>query len=247
MKKLLFAGVALLATLSVAQAADIVEPAAYDWTGPYVGLQAGYGWGKNDVKADGEEAPIVTVLSSAVTFHPLDDGSIEMDGFVGGLHAGYNWQSDSLVLGVEGDLEYADLDGDTDIIHSDDGQFNEKAGDARQEIDWLGSLRLRAGFAFDRALIYATGGLAVGGVEVSGFIDESDFDDSNKGTEWGWTLGGGFEYAVTDELSARLEYRYTDLGNSDVEAGGEATPIAKLEFENTFHAVRAGLSWHFSP
>lgn len=243
MKKLLLAGVASLATLSAAQAADIIEPTAYDWTGPYIGLQGGYAWGDNDVKAEGEEQ---TITRSAVTFHPLDDGSIEMDGFVGGLHAGYNWQSDSLVLGVEGDIEYADLDGDTDIIHSDDGQTNEKVGDARQEIDWLGSLRLRAGFTFDRALLYATGGLAVGGVEVSGFIDESDFDDSNKGTEWGWTLGGGFEYAVTDALSARLEYRYTDLGDSDVEAGGEETPISKLEFENTFHAVRAGLSWHFS-
>lgn len=246
MKKLLLAGAASLMTLSVAQAADIVEPAAYDWTGPYVGLQGGYGWGENDVKADGSEIqPTLMTSGSPVSFHPLDDGSIEMDGFVGGLHAGYNWQSDSLVLGVEGDIEYADINGDTDILHADND--NEKAGEARQEIDWLGSLRLRAGFAFDRALIYATGGLAVGGVEVSGFIDESDFDDSNKDTEWGWTLGGGFEYALTDELSGRVEYRYTDLGHSDVEAGGEETPITQLEFDNTFHAVRAGLSWHFSP
>jgi len=247
MKKLLLAAAATCAMLSAARAADIIEPAAYDWTGPYVGLQAGYGWGDNDVKPDGEEQVALAARGGDVAFHPLDDGSIKMDGFLGGLHAGYNWQSDSLVLGVEGDIEYADLDGDTDIIHSDDGTTNEDVGDARQEIDWLGSLRLRAGFTFDRALIYATGGLAVGGVEVSGFIDESDFDDSNSDTEWGWTLGGGLEYAFTDELSARIEYRYTDLGNSDVEAGGVETPIEKLEFENTFHAVRAGLSWHFSP
>lgn len=255
MKKPLLAAAALLATFSAAQAADIIEPAAYDWTGPYVGLQAGYGWGENDVKAEGETEPTITILGEEfatlndepVEFHPLKDGSIGMDGFLGGLHAGYNWQSDSLVLGVEGDIEYADLDGDTDIIHSDDGTTNEDVGDARQEIDWLGSLRLRAGFTFDRALIYATGGLAVGGVEVSAFIDDSDFDDSNSDTEWGWTLGGGLEYAFTDELSGRIEYRYTDLGNTDVEAGGVETPIEKLEFENTFHAVRAGLSWHFSP
>jgi outer membrane immunogenic protein len=248
MKRLLLATAASLAMFSAAQAADIVEPAAYDWTGPYVGLQGGYGWGENDVSVDGSEGePAIQALvdSDPISFHDLEDGSIGMDGFLGGLHAGYNWQSDSLVLGVEGDIEYADLSGDTDILHADQGNFDQ--GDARQEIDWLGSLRLRAGFAFDRALIYATGGLAVGGVEVSAFIDQTDLDDSNKDTQWGWTLGGGLEYAVTDEVSARIEYRYTDLGKSDVEAGGDDTPIDKLEFENRFHAVRAGLSWHFSP
>lgn len=241
MKRLLLAGVASLATLSAAQAADIVEPTAYDWTGAYVGLQGGYGWGDNDVKPDANEQ---VQSRSSVTFHPLDDGSIKMEGFLGGLHAGYNWQSDSLVLGLEGDIEFADIDGDTDIIHADDG--NAKVGEARQKIDWLGSLRLRAGFAFDRALLYATGGLAAGGVKVSGEIsDDGDFDSSNKNTEWGWTVGAGLEYAFTDEFSGLVEYRYTDLGDSDVDVDHWA--ISKLDFENTFNAVRVGLSWHFLP
>jgi outer membrane immunogenic protein len=188
---------------------------------------------------DGEE---VLTLQSDIEFHPLNDGSIDMDGFVGGLHAGYNWQSDSLVLGVEGDIEFADIDGDTDIIHVDND--NEDEGDASQEIDWLGSLRLRAGFAFDRALLYATGGLAVGGVKVEASLAEAS-DASNKDTEWGWTVGGGLEYALTDDVSARIEYRYTDLGGTDLDMDHFA--ISQLEFENTFHAVRAGVSWHFSP
>ncbi len=249
MKKPLLAAAALLATLSAAQAADIIEPAAYDWTGPYVGLQAGYGWGENDVIVEGGAEPTITIQSEGVAafsdpveFHPLKDGSIDMDGFVGGLHAGYNWQSDSLVLGVEGDIEFADIDGDTDIIHVDND--NEDEGDASQEIDWLGSLRLRAGFAFDRALLYATGGLAVGGVKVEASLAEAS-DASNKDTEWGWTVGGGLEYALTDDVSARIEYRYTDLGDTDLDMDNFA--ISQLEFENTFHAVRAGVSWHFSP
>ena len=191
MKKSLLAAAASLTLISGAQAADIIEPTAYDWTGPYVGLQGGYGWGENDVSVDGSEGePTITI--QRVEFHPLKDGSIDMDGFVGGLHAGYNWQSDSLVLGVEGDIEFADIDGDTDIIHVDND--NEDEGDASQEIDWLGSLRLRAGFAFDRALLYATGGLAVGGVKVEASLAEAS-DASNKDTEWGWTVGGGLEYA----------------------------------------------------
>jgi outer membrane immunogenic protein len=243
-KKLLLAAAASLAMVSGAQAADIIEPTAFDWTGPYIGLQGGYGWGENDVSVDGSEGePTVTILSDdPVEFHPLKDGSIGMGGFLGGLHAGYNWQSDSLVLGVEGDIEYADIDGDTDIIHVDND--NEDEGDASQEIDWLGSLRLRAGFAFDRALLYATGGLAVGGVKVEASLAEAP-DASNKDTEWGWTVGGGLEYALTDDVSARIEYRYTDLGDTDLDV--DHFVIGQLDFENTFHAVRAGVSWHFSP
>ena len=69
-----------------------------------------------------------------------------------------------------------------------------------QEIDWLASLRLRAGFAWDRALIYATGGLVLGGVELSADLGEIG-SESKSNTDWGWTIGGGLEYAFTDVLS----------------------------------------------
>lgn len=243
-KKLLLAGTASAFISSGASAADIIEPSAYDWTGPYLGLQAGYGWGDNDVKPTQPDVSITDPVGrSAVGVFPEKDGSVDIDGFIGGLHAGYNWQMDSLVLGVEGDIEYADLDGDTDIVA---GANDIKVGEASQEIDWLGSLRLRGGFAFDRALLYVTGGLAVGGVDAKGSIDNSLVPESKSSsdTEWGWTLGGGLEYALSDALSARVEYRYTDLGDTDVEFDGNGN-VDKLEFENTFHAVRAGLSWHF--
>lgn len=241
--RIFLAGAATAFIASSAHAADIIEPTAYDWTGPYLGLQAGYGWGENDVKPTQPEVSEALLRSDSAGVFPERDGSIDIDGFLGGLHAGYNWQMDSLVLGVEGDIEYADLDGETDIVA---GASDIKAGEASQQIDWLGSLRLRGGFAFDRALLYVTGGLAVGGVDVKGSIDNSFVpeDKSSSDTEWGWTLGGGLEYAFTEELSARIEYRYTDLGDSDVEFDGNGN-VDKLEFENRFHAVRAGLSWHF--
>lgn len=245
MKKLLLSTAMLGFTATGACAADVVEPVQFDWAGPYIGLQAGYAWGRNDVDPTQVESTVTdgdVNIERAVGVFPEKSGSIGMDGFVGGLHAGYNWQADSLVLGIEGDIEYADLDGDTDIV----GVNAFKIGEASQEIDWLGSLRLRAGFAFDRALIYATGGLAVGGVEVEGSLPNAlnSEDASNDDTEWGWTIGGGIEYALTDDLSARIEYRYTDLGNTDVDFSDNGV-IEKLKFENTFHAVRAGLSWHF--
>ncbi len=65
-------------------------------------------------------------------------------------------------MGLEGDIEYADLDGDTDIV--DDG--GGVVGRHKAEVDWLGSLRLRAGYASNHALFYATGGLAAGGAKL---------------------------------------------------------------------------------
>ncbi|MBK1868301.1 outer membrane protein [Aestuariivirga sp. YIM B02566] len=235
LKNVLLAGAASLFVVSAAQAADIVAPEAYDWTGPYVGLQGGYAWGENDVSSTGTEST-EEVLGRAAVLNGRD-GHMDLDGFVGGLHAGYNWQSDALVLGIEGDIEFADINGDTDVINGN----GIKVGEVEQEIDWLGSLRLRAGFAADRALFYATGGLAVGGVELT--LKDSDGDEfaSNSETNWGWTLGGGIEYAVTDDLSARIEYRYTDLGDIDADNGDDDDGKA----DTAFHAVRAGLSWHF--
>jgi len=233
LKKVLLAGAASLFAISAAQAADIVAPVVYDWTGPYAGLQGGYTWGENDVSANNIEEESTEILRAVVANGR--DGDMDLDGFVGGLHLGYNWQSDALVLGVEGDIEFADMDGDTDVV-DDEGL---KIGEIKQEIDWLGSLRLRAGFAADRALFYATGGLAVGGVELT--LKDGDGDEfaSNSDTNWGWTLGGGVEYAFTDDLSARIEYRYTDLGNIEAGSGDDG------KADTAFHAVRAGLSWHF--
>ncbi|QIG47860.1 porin family protein [Nordella sp. HKS 07] len=231
--KVLLGGAALLLMGAGARAADI-EPVSYDWTGPYIGLQGGYAWGENDVQGnevlDGGEG--LAIQSDPVT-PPDNKGSIALEGFVGGLHAGYNYQSDSLVFGLEGDIEYSGMDGDTETPF----------GEIKQEIDWLGSLRLRAGFAMDRALLYATGGLAVGGVDMK--ITDVDFgSNSESDTAWGWTIGAGIEYAFTDDLSARLEYRYTDLDNTKLDS---TTPEIgdEVKFDNTFNAVRVGLSWHF--
>jgi outer membrane immunogenic protein len=233
-KKTLLAGAAIVLMSVGAQASDIIEPTAYDWTGPYIGIQGGYAWGKNDLsaKSTGE----VIALDAAVI--DGDDGSFDLDGFVGGGHVGFNWQMDALVLGLEGDIEYADLDGDVDIVDL----AGNLAGQDEVEVDWLGSIQLRGGYAVDRALFYANGGLAVGGAKLKAEDENGeDLVDETK-TEWGWTVGGGLEYAFTDDLSARIEYRYTDLGTIKAR-DDEANVDDKADL--AFHAVRVGLSWHF--
>jgi outer membrane immunogenic protein len=231
-RKIILGGCAAFLLSAAAQAADITEPTAYDWTGPYVGIQGGYGWGENDLSANTIGGEVVALDAAAING---DDGSFDLEGFVGGAHAGFNWQRDSLLLGLESDIEYADLDGDTVIV----GQL---LGRDKVAVDWLGSLRLRAGFADDRALFYATGGLAVGGAKLRAEDGDGNKYADEAETEWGWTIGGGLEYALSDDLSARIEYRYTDLGSINVR---NADSDVDDEADLAFHAVRAGLSWHF--
>lgn len=239
LKKLLLASAASALMMGAAQAADIeVAPTVYDWTGGYIGIQGGYAWGKSD--ADTDIHPDFTDIET------LDVDEFDAKGFVGGLHAGYLLQSDVFVYGIEGDIEYADLKDDVDIVFDGDGD----GGSAEKEIDWLGSVRLRAGVAFDRALVYATGGLAVGGVSLETDLSDAATgiglsNDSDDKTKWGWTIGGGVEYALTDALSARVEYRYTDLGKTEVSVEDDEGVGVDGETDNDFHAVRAGLSWHF--
>ncbi len=246
------------------KAADLAEPATFDWSGPSIGLQGGYAWSGDDdtkVKCDGgggggggggsgsallavpsdfcgggSVGELFARQSSDVTLNS-GKGSIGLGGFVGGVNAGYAWQMENVVLGIEGDIEFAGLKGDTDLV--DDA--GAKIGEVEKEIDWLGSLRVRAGYAFDRVLPYVTGGLAVGGAELT-LHDLSEKVAEENETKWGWTVGAGLDYALTDNLTARLEYRYTDLGS--IEAGDPLTS-GEVESDLSFHAVRAGLGWHF--
>src|SRR5919112_4218568 len=184
MKKMLLSATALVALTAAASAADLpirsAPPApivaavpVFTWTGFYVGVNAGYGWNAND-----------SITVGGVRFDLDDEG-----GFVGGAQAGYNYQIGSFVVGLEGDIQYADFGGDDRFDFDGDGI----ADDDFNNSDWFGTVRARAGVAFDRALIYATGGFA--------FADDAT----------GWTVGGGLEYAFTNNLSAKIEGLYVSL------------------------------------
>ncbi|WP_134495639.1 outer membrane protein [Microvirga pakistanensis] len=196
MKKILLSSVALLGLTAGAVAADLPSRRApapivaavplFTWTGFYVGVNAGYGWNTDD-----------EVTIGGITYDLDDEG-----GFVGGAQAGYNYQFGSFVVGVEGDIQYADFGNDDDVFESS---------------DWFGTVRARAGVAFDRALVYATGGFA--------FADEAN----------GWTVGGGVEYAFTNNLSAKVEGLYVNLD----------TDTAVGNYDAEFGVVRAGLNFRF--
>lgn len=239
--RLLLIGAALTCVAGHVYAEDLTGTASFDWSGPYFGIQGGHAWGENDAAATaGNDLGGSLNMARGSNDVQLDEGkgSIAGDGFAIGIHAGYNAQLDAFVLGFEADMEYAEVAGETDVFS---GPI--RVGEIRQEIDWLSSLRARAGFAADRALFYATGGIAVGGVRITS--DDSTGSELHDNGERlvGWTAGGGLAYAFTDTVSARIEYRYTDLG--EIDSGDADKSDGLVEADSRFHAIRTGLSWHF--
>lgn len=217
---------ALLGLPAGAQAADLPAarpmykapaPAAAprDWSGIYVGAQVGYGWGQSSgtQNADG-------------TFFPVVPYALDPGGVLAGGHIGFNYQIGALVVGGEADIEASNLHGDTTISAFDQTYFfNAKA-------DTLASVRGRIGWAHDALMLYGTGGVAWGHVTTPPL-------DTLNGWRTGWTVGAGAEYALPRDWSARIEYRYTDLGQaSSFDPNLNSTDDNKL----SFHAVRLGVS-----
>ena len=144
----------------------------------------------------------------------------EPSGWMGGVFGGYNFQTSNMtVFGIEGDFALSGAD--------------DKAGGVRVENNWNGTLRARAGLAFDRFMLYGTGGLAVGHVKVK------VPGDSDSATKAGWTIGAGMEAAITNKVIGRLEYRYTDLGTHNF----DTAPRKKVDL--TSSQVMVGVGFKF--
>jgi outer membrane immunogenic protein len=246
---------ALVAATSFAMAADLpIEPAPmepafvapapiFSWTGAYIGVSGGYAWGEFDGGDSDFFAP--------GTFGTSFDTSVDADGWLIGGTIGYNQQFNQFVLGIEADLSYVDIEEVAATVFTEPGVGSIGIGSGA-ELDYLGTVRARAGFAIDRFMPYVTGGLAVGRVEAAAAIDfdvpgvlVGTFADSDKNTHIGWTVGAGVEGAITDNLTAKIEYLYVDLGeetyNFDLGVGG-----VDADIDFTAHIVRAGLNYKFS-
>ena len=196
MKKLLLAGVGVLVLgIASASAADlprrqVVMPAqapiyvtpVYTWTGFYVGINGGGGWGKSDWS---------NVFGAA-------DAKLS-GGLIGGT-IGYNYQVGQAVFGVEGDLDWSNIKGGTSS-----GICTGTVCNTRNS--WLSTARGRIGFAADRFMPYVTGGAAFGDIKA----DAAGFGSETK-TRTGWTVGGGLEAAINGPWTAKIEYLYVDLG-----------------------------------
>jgi len=221
MKKMALIGSAglIMIMAGTAMAADPAPDAAHDWTGPYIGLNIGYGFGDQEQSDD-------TGYTS---------GNQDIDGVVGGGQIGFNYQMDSIVLGAEADFQFAGIDGDFES--TDNWGCGEVYDKCSTQVDWFGTARLRLGYAFDNLLPYVTGGIAYGSVDSDIKTDEPGWNVSD--TNVGWTVGGGLEMAFYEHFTGRVEYLYVDLG--DTESTGQYDFSASANFS----VVRAGVNYAF--
>jgi outer membrane immunogenic protein len=210
------AGPVLAADMTMPMKAPSYAP-AFSWTGTYVGANVGGIWGKFDVN------PTTTNnLTGAVGAPGVM--SINNSSVIGGFQAGYNWQIGQWVLGLEQDYQFTGLK-QTATFAAPAGLF--LAGDSLAvKTDYLAATRAKIGMAWDRALIYAAGGLETGEFDVTstyvargaGGSPVLGFTDSNK-LHFGFNVGAGIDYAVTNNVFIGVEYRYLDLGKETYNLG----------------------------
>lgn len=237
MKKLLLAAAALSGLTAAAQAADMSVP-AYDWSGFYVGLNAGAGFNNSelensfnytgtgiDLNNNGLNDITANQINNAIDDFDDNVGSDDAV-FTGGMMIGYNYQIESFLLGVEADINYAGFGNDRSRNFSNldlpliNGDPVSGSSDLSFDANWFGTLRGRLGFAADNLLFYGTAGLAYGHMEASAQLNLADgaetvsYDASTDSTNWGWTAGAGMEYGL-DNWSFGLEYLYVDLGSAE--------------------------------
>ncbi|WP_245266084.1 outer membrane protein [Mesorhizobium sp. L103C119B0] len=202
--KTLLLGLSLSLIGSSAFAADAVleeVTPVFSWTGGYIGLQAGYARSDGNIRQRSGRGFVET----------------DPDGFLGGLYAGYSYQMPSnIVIGVELDVVYANVDGSGQIFAAPG--LPVPGGIAIEELNWSGA--------------YIAGGVAYGGIDTSSNTVSGSFGD----TLTGWTIGAGLDYAMTDNLLLRAEYRYTDFGT-------EALPNGKVDLKT--NEVRFGIAYKF--
>ena len=237
MNRLLFAGLAVGAWSSCALAADlgpynpppryepVYEPVrdhGYNWHGLYLGVNAGYGRGNDNAS---------TFVGPATA-----SGGVNPSGWFGGGQIGYNAQFNALVLGLEADLQDADISDTTALAGG--GAFTQ----ATTDIEWFSTLRGRVGYAAGPALLYVTGGWAFADVttSVNQSIGGGAVGMSSDDIKSGYTVGGGVEWAFAPSWSLKTEYLYVDLGKDTF-----STPVGTYTTDTDFHTARVGLNYRF--
>lgn len=232
------------------KAAPMVVPAPFTWTGFYVGGHVGSGWGTT-------ESTLNSLTVGGVPFIPspgvaaVPGVSASRNGFIGGVQAGYNWQTASpLVLGIEGDFSWSDVKGTAPCVA---GIFPLTQCSAKDK--WIADITGRVGVTVDHALLYVKGGVAWQNTDYTiastTVFPAPTFAFAASNTHTGGLLGVGVEYAFMAHWSAKVEYDYMDFGTHHLTAastisapiGAPATGTASVT--DRLHIIKAGFNYRF--
>ncbi|MFN0191233.1 MAG: outer membrane protein [Aestuariivirga sp.] len=197
MKKFLLAAASVLAMSGTAYAADPVEACADNWSGLYGGLHGGYGFGDVDTGA----------------------GDTDIEGFIGGGLAGWNFQTCNFVIGMEGDIGFGEIDGRDGAVDDFDVEPN-------------GHLRIRAGLPMDNIMPFIAGGLAIADADLRTAAA------SDSELHLGFSIGAGVDWMVTEHFVIRGEYLFDMYGKESYNAPG-----GSVDFDT--HTLRAAAIFHW--
>lgn len=230
---------------------------AWSWTGFYIGGNVGWSQTKSDFSTVATPGAASFFTAASLAFiGTLGTGSAKDDGFTGGGQIGYNYQfAPTWVVGVEADINA--LSSQKPALFgtgtTPGGTFIPNFTNS-VDAQWIGTFRGRLGYTFDRSLIYATGGLAVLGSKYSQVFTvpaaPSTVAPSSSQTTAGWTVGGGWEYALTKNWSVKGEYLYARFNNISVT---NAAFVPALGFTDAFNSkanvdvqsARVGVNYRF--
>lgn len=221
----------------------------YDWSGFYAGLNGGGAWGNGTGRFNSSSDP--TFFTNIGGFNPFDLRA-EHEGGFGGAQAGYNTLIGVWLIGLEADIQGADIGRNAVVTFPGSGPSVPSTTTSRDHLDWFGTVRGRLGYVADRVLFYGTGGLAYGGVNSSFSTVASPPPNettigTSSGTRVGWAAGAGIEWAFASNWALKAEYLHLDLGYTDVVGIFLPTPINTItyRFDHQIDTVRLGINYKF--
>ncbi len=256
MRGILLCAASVVVLSASANAADMYVPAASGpggykdvpyvetWAGFYAGVNGGYAWpdiGDTIVKTFPDPGATTSV------FNTYKD-KLQPEGAFGGGQIGYNLQRNQFVFGLEADIQGGDIrDSATTSVPFCCGTIKRRSS---LDLNWFGTVRGRIGYAFDRSLVYATGGFAYGNADASYSYDDGSYSGNGSKSEilTGYSVGGGVEHKLSPAWSIKAEYQYINLGSIDktfsLGTTSDGPYSAKGESDVAFHTVRVGLNYH---
>ena len=209
-----------------ANAPSYYYPPPVDWSGIYLGLNGGYDFGKSNWSNAG-----------------LSTGNFSTNGFLLGGTLGINYLTGSgFLFGVEGDFDWSTLLGQSSTGACSGLGVTTGAACATKS-EWFSTARGRAGYVFNRFLVFATAGAAIADIKV-GLNPPGNYEA--VGPQLGWTAGGGVEYAFSDSWTAKLEYLYVDLGDVTCSSTGNCVSTATATVTLKENIVRGGFNYKFT-
>jgi outer membrane immunogenic protein len=228
-----------------ARRSPLARPLAYDWSGLHVGITGGGAFDDHDPSFG-----FVNIAPADQVGLPRGAALTNSGGLIGG-EIGYDVQTGGWVVGVESDFSWTNFgDSATTIIPNDPTTGRPQLTFATNyQMDWFSTVRGRVGIPFDHFLIYGTGGLAFADVSMNQTVtvgNSGQLAGSTDKTKTGWTLGGGAEYALCENITLKAEALWFDLGNVALRAINPNFDGA-LDVDQKVEGViaRAGIGYKF--